>query len=340
MNNGHRRTATGKKINKKTIVFYECVLKLLQEYEHQKEISIGFRFLLKQSIRINTNEKKYWVKFYHLFSTFLYNKGYSDGYVGSIWKSIKTLVRWIIKEKVLPIAPVYNWFTITQTQYNPIILSVPKLQFLITDKLYTTGLTANLIRVKDIFLAGCTLGLRFSDLMGLQKNNLITEDGQLYIILYTIKTGSYTKIPVPDYLITIFKTYRTNKGKFLLPPYSNARFNILIKRLGEKVGWTELLPKYMSYKGKWKEQKKEGNKSWQYYDHLSSHTMRRTAITTLLVLGVPEHVVRKVSGHAPGSKEFYKYVLIAQELLNKEVQQAHKKLFQEDNTSKNDTKNT
>ncbi|MEN9458044.1 MAG: hypothetical protein RL135_618, partial [Bacteroidota bacterium] len=40
------------------------------------------------------------------------------------------------------------------------------------------------------------------------------------------------------------------------------------------------------------------------------------------------------------SKEFYKYVLIAQEFLNKEVQQAQKKLFQLDNTSKNETKNT
>ena len=88
----------------------------------------------------------------------------------------------------------------------------------------------------------------------------------------------------------------------------------------------------MSYKGKWIEQKKEGNQSWKYYDHLSSHTMRRTAITTLLVLGVPEQVVRRVSGHAPGSKEFYKYVVIAQEILNTEVQQ--------DNYSKNDTKNT
>lgn len=96
----------------------------------------------------------------------------------------------------------------------------------------------------------------------------------------------------------------------------------------------------MSYKSKWIEQKKSLNKSWQYYDHLSSHTMRRTAITTLLILGVPEHVVRKVSGHAPGSKEFYKYVLIAQDFLNKEVQQAHKKLLQPDNASVNDTKNT
>ena len=80
--------------------------------------------------------------------------------------------------------------------------------------------------------------------------------------------------------------------------------------------------------GKWIEQKKAGNESWQYFDHISSHTMRRTAITTLLVLGVPEQVVRKVSGHAAGSKEFYKYVSIAQAFLSKEVQQAHNRLSQ------------
>lgn len=35
--------------------------------------------------------------------------------------------------------------------------------------------------------------------------------------------------------------------------------------------------------------------------------MRRSAITVMLGLGVPEQVVRKISGHAPGSKEFFKY---------------------------------
>ena len=55
--------------------------------------------------------------------------------------------------------------------------------------------------------------------------------------------------------------------------------------------------------------------------------MRRTAITTLLILGVPEIVVRSVSGHAPGSKEFYKYVSLAQSYLNKEVKNAHQKLI-------------
>ena len=38
--------------------------------------------------------------------------------------------------------------------------------------------------------------------------------------------------------------------------------------------------------------------------------MRRTAITTLLLIGVDEISVRRISGHAPGSKEFYKYVVM------------------------------
>ena len=100
-----------------------------------------------------------------------------------------------------------------------------------------------------------------------------------------------------------------------------------IKEVGEKAGWQEQYPKFMCKMGKWVELKKADGKSWKYYHHLSSHTMRRTAITSLLILGVPEQVVRKISGHAPGSKEFYKYVSIAEAYLSKEVQQAQLKLM-------------
>lgn len=90
--------------------------------------------------------------------------------------------------------------------------------------------------------------------------------------------------------------------------------------------------------GKWVELKKVDGESWKYYHHLSSHTMRRTAITSLLILGVPEQVVRKISGHAPGSKEFFKYVSIAESYLSKEVQQAQLKLMNlnKEKTLKND----
>jgi hypothetical protein len=47
--------------------------------------------------------------------------------------------------------------------------------------------------------------------------------------------------------------------------------------------------------------------------------MRRTAITTMLRLGMNEQAVRRISGHAPGSKEFYRYVAYSQTFLDSET---------------------
>jgi intergrase/recombinase len=64
----------------------------------------------------------------------------------------------------------------------------------------------------------------------------------------------------------------------------------------------------------------------RFCDVASTHTMRRTAITTMLSLGMPEQVVRKISGHAPGSKEFYRYVLWAQTYQDQETEKMFEQL--------------
>jgi integrase len=51
----------------------------------------------------------------------------------------------------------------------------------------------------------------------------------------------------------------------------------------------------------------------RFCDLLSSHTMRRTGISLLLQTGMPEHLVRRISGHKPGSKEFHRYVCVDQQ---------------------------
>jgi len=51
--------------------------------------------------------------------------------------------------------------------------------------------------------------------------------------------------------------------------------------------------------------------------------MRRTAITTMLILGMPEHVVRKISGHAADGKAFYRYVNFVQSYLDTEIDKVH-----------------
>jgi intergrase/recombinase len=60
-------------------------------------------------------------------------------------------------------------------------------------------------------------------------------------------------------------------------------------------------------------------KHYKLSDHISTHTMRKTAISTMLSLGMPEHIVRKISGHAANSKEFFRYVKMAQNVIDKEA---------------------
>ena len=61
-------------------------------------------------------------------------------------------------------------------------------------------------------------------------------------------------------------------------------------------------------------------------DLITSHTMRRTAITIMLSLGMPEHLVRKISGHAANSKEFYKYVEFSQKIIDAETDKVFEKI--------------
>jgi hypothetical protein len=56
--------------------------------------------------------------------------------------------------------------------------------------------------------------------------------------------------------------------------------------------------------------------------------MRRTGITVLLMLGMPEYLVRKISGHSAHSKSFFRYVNFAQSYITDEISKVHLQLFQ------------
>jgi hypothetical protein len=46
-------------------------------------------------------------------------------------------------------------------------------------------------------------------------------------------------------------------------------------------------------------------------------------------MGMDETHVRKISGHAPGSKEFYRYVVITQDRVDEQFLSANEKLTEE-----------
>jgi integrase len=182
--------------------------------------------------------------------------------------------------------------------------------------------------VKDFFVFGCTVALRFSDLVILRKSNIRMINGQYYLSVRSIKTDTDTLVKLPPYAVEIINRYGKQKNR-LLPTFNKVNLNKYLKQLLELAGFTHPVLVTRGRRGKRYELKKllgETKQTLRFCDVVTTHTMRRTAITTMLSLGVPEPVVRKISGHAPGSKEFYRYVSWAQTYQDKETEKMFEKL--------------
>jgi len=187
---------------------------------------------------------------------------------------------------------------------------------LISNNTFKKALSANLQKTLDCFIVGCATGLRLSDLRNLTKANLAYEHNGWHIKTISQKTNTFTCVKLPQYAIDIIQKYTHFETK-LLPVFSTVNFNKHMKAIAKSAGWTEEIPKFRLVNGTPQPIYKHNTKEhFQFCDHISSHMMRRTAITTMLTNGVPEMVVRKISGHAPGSKEFYRYVELAQSYLD------------------------
>jgi intergrase/recombinase len=65
---------------------------------------------------------------------------------------------------------------------------------------------------------------------------------------------------------------------------------------------------------------------FHFSDLVSTHIMRKTAITTMLSLGMQEDLVRKILGHAPNNKEFFRYVEYSQRLIDESTDLVFEKI--------------
>lgn len=247
--------------------------------------------------------------------------------MGSVIKDVRTFFNYLTTEKNLQIGNYHKKFYIYKEDIEIITLQPDQLNFLIYDSVFESSLSPALLRIKDIFVVGCTVALRYSDLINLKPSNLEKENNQYYLKVQSKKTKVYTRIKLPEYALKIFQKYGSNK-KRLLPQNNLVRFNLYLKQLSKLAGWTEEKIKTRQKRGIaqviFKNKKMKTN--YRFNDHVSSHTMRRTAITTMLRLEMPENLVRKISGHAPGSKEFHKYVSISQNFLDSETDKVFSKL--------------
>jgi integrase len=327
---GRRLQRNGKLVSKSTLSNYKALYVNLKRMENDNEektlINVNYRY----SKRAFEVEKRKYKKFYKKFTDYLYSKGCTDNYVGMMIKQLRSFFIYLNQSKGYNTGQFYKEFYVRKEEIPVVVLSMERLQYLINDSLFSNSLPNHLQTSKDIFVFGCTVGLRFSDIISLKNKNRLTENGHVYLVTKSQKTGTHTRIKLPAYAIDILNKYR-HTSRNLLPAISLNQFNKNLKIIGELACWTEEIGKERSKRGVRKEIRNTKGKIFRFCDSMSSHMMRRTAITTLLINGMPEPLVRKISGHAAGSKEFYKYVQYSESFVDLETDRVFERMMNRTN---------
>lgn len=311
--NGKRRMPNGARLQPGTIVNYEAVYAVLQKFQTHTGEVLEIPLAQRENQREHKRLIRYWNQLKHNYVTYLYRCGYKDVYAGLQLKVIRVFLNWMKKKRGYNIKGYEGLFTMPTEQLPVIALNTEHLQLLLNPE-FKASLPAQLKETLDLFLFGCATGLRYSDLEALTTRNIQRVNGHVYLVATSQKTRNETRVKLPDFAKRILKE-RMLRSK-LLPYPGKTYFNQRLKLLGEAAGWTQIVGKYRLKNGRRVEVKTGQGKAFRFCDLLSSHVMRKTTITTLLMAGVPEHAVRRISGHAPNSKEFFRYVLYSQQFLD------------------------
>ena len=328
---GKRLKPDGNRIKPQTVDNYVYVLRYLQEYEAMHATVLRIKVITNNNRRLLQAERNYWKKFYLQFTNFMYHKkNCYDNYVGTVIKIIRNFFNFLNKELDIATGVFYKSFYVCKEEIPILTLLPEQLHFLITNQPFDDGLNKSLKKAKDIFVIGCTVALRVSDLFAIKFTDLEQVGAKYYLQLKTIKTGTFVRIKLPVYAITIIKKFEVvAKGrKTIFPPIPRTRFNNQLKTIARLAGWTNIVTRERSKRGMRNLlTDRLNNAACQFCELVSSHTMRRTAITTMLMLGMKETAVKKISGHVGNSKQFYRYVNLAQSYLDNEVDVIFEKLL-------------
>ena len=271
-----------------TMNHYRTVLGKLQAFERQSRYRLQFSDID--------------IAFYNKFRIWVYDKGYSDNYFGSLIKVIKQVYR-----EARDVDNLHNLngtahkgFITVAKDSDPIFLTVEELlrlhhlQFtkdrileegpeLCTDREIQRRIaTCELVRNR--FLIGAFSGLRVSDFSRLGEMNIV--DG--LIILRTRKTDTPIAVPVHPVIREILDC-----GFDLNKTISDQKMNTYIKRLAKMAGIDEKVA-IREYRG--------GTariRCTEKYNLVSTHTARRSFATNLLkAKDVPLAAISKALGHS------------------------------------------
>ncbi|MEP0987191.1 tyrosine-type recombinase/integrase [Ekhidna sp.] len=329
-----RLKKNGHIIRKSTISQYKSLLNHLHSIRMIKKFEFRLPIISGMTDEQIREVDLYYKQFYKVFTDYHYNElNCYDYTVGSRVKTLRAFFNYLSTDKRLNIGSFHKSFRVPKEEIPVIVLSPKQLSYLIHDKGFIKSIPPSLSTIRDLFICGCTVALRISDLLSLTEDNVKRENDCVYLINKSKKTNTITRVKLPPYAVEIIdrniQRMKSNNGQKTI--FGRPRLNDLnqqFRNLAKYCRFNDPIIKTRYKRGQeiiiYKDEKTKEH--FQLSDLITSHTMRRTAISTSLILGMPEHAVKELSGHSQNSRDFSKYVKISQKYLDEQMDVVTEKL--------------
>lgn len=211
---GKHLQKNGTRMKPGSIQNYKSMRRVLETFCVAKIFELRIVDLKKCTKQQFLVEKRYWKKFNTQLSKYMYKDcNHFDNYVGTTFKLIRSFCNYLNKEKGIDTKQLQKLFYVVSEEIPIIALNPEQLNQLIYDKELEERLPIRLKVAKDVFVFGCTVGLRVSDLMSLTQANLEKVYEDYYLKVRSQKTQTYTKVKLPAYAISILNKHKRYKPK-------------------------------------------------------------------------------------------------------------------------------
>ncbi|HLS11825.1 MAG TPA: tyrosine-type recombinase/integrase [Flavobacteriaceae bacterium] len=258
---------TGNAISESTLKRYKYNKKLLEEFNKDWKIKLSLS---------NFNEKVYnrFIKYS------IEIKNHSANTLNRNVGLLKTFLYWALHRKYTFNNQFIQFKAPPKFRTDEVALSKEQVKDIYE---YDLSKSKRLERVRDLFVFGCTTGMRFGNYAKVSKDDI--QDG--FIRAVDLKSKSKRlSIPLNPISKEILEKY-----EYDLPRISNQKMNKYIKEVFKKMGYTEEIKKTMKYGDELVEIKSK------FYERISSHTARRSFITIMKNKRVPDKVIMSFTGH-------------------------------------------
>jgi integrase len=232
----------------------------------------------------------------------LLTSGNSDSSVKKKVDDLKSIMRWFAKRHMISIGDFISEIKFGSVKIDVEVLTMDETRYVLNEESNIRKKCSPVQSiVLDYWIAALHLGARFGDMVSWTKDNLISDNGEMWLSYNQEKTGQEITVPVPARVEEIFSDNLRNYGR----PLRHISYNPtnVLKQIAKKMPiFRKEFTRVRKYAGK------PVRITGQRWEFLSIHKMRGTAITNMLDANVPEHIVKSFSGHVGDSRSFARYV--------------------------------